>query len=133
MQLYIFLVEDNHLIKDQLLKLLNSLGASQVIATAETEEEAVSWLSRNEGLWDLVVLDLVLTSGSGFGVLERMESHHREKVIVLTNSATHEHRSRCAAYGASAVFDKTAELPDFLQHCDRFRREDRPDGTRRPI
>ena len=88
MQLAIFLVEDDPEQRDALIPLLSELGASSVVGVAESEDEAIQWLQKNEGQWDLVVLDLILKFGTGFGVLQRMPHHHRTRVTVLSNSAS---------------------------------------------
>ena len=70
------------------------------------------------------MLDLFLKAGTGFGVLSQLDSRSaKEKVIVLTNSATRENRDRCLRMGALAVYDKTAELEQFLAHCLRHHQQ----------
>ncbi|WP_295983303.1 response regulator transcription factor [uncultured Variovorax sp.] len=117
MPLSIFLVEDDPVLRDSLVALLDSSGVAKVIDTAASEHETLAWLGSGARTWDLMVLDLALAGGTGFGVLRKMEALDRERVIVLTNSATDENRAHCRASGASAVFDKTTELAEFLDHC----------------
>lgn len=120
----IFLVEDDDAIKAQLVGAMDAVCDAQVIATVTNQKDASLWLEAHHGEWGLAVLDLFLDQGTGFGILEEMtDRNERDRVIVLTNSATAENRARCLALGAHAVFDKTTELDIFLEHCLRHPRQ----------
>lgn len=114
-----YLVEDSAVIRDRLVPMLDALADVQVIGTAETEADAARWLAANR--CDLVLIDLLLRQGSGFGVLKRLQSGQdagNGLRVVLTNQATPEARRRCEELGAAAVFDKSRELDelfDFLR------------------
>ena len=124
MTLPIFLAEDNAALRQQLIDVIGHVCDGQVVATAETEDEATAWIREHPRDWDLAVLDLFLKQGTGFGILESMhDPADRDRVIVLTNAATDAHRARCLALGARAVYDKTAELDKFLDHCLRHHRQ----------
>ena len=121
MTLSIFLVEDDPKLRLALTSLLTTLLRANVIATAETQEEASSWLRQHPRVWRITVLDLFLKEGTGFQVLSNMtDASERARVIVLTNSATEAHRQACHQMGVSAVFDKTHELEEFVDHCQQF-------------
>lgn len=113
-----FIVEDNATIRDNLISALEELTALEVVGTADGEDEACKWLKRHPEKWRVVIADLFLKQGSGLGVLESMrERAPGQKLIVLSNYATHDMRRRCAELGADAVFDKSNELDalvDFL-------------------
>lgn len=120
----IFLVEDDPVIREQLIAALDDISDAQVVASVATEKDAFLWLKSHAGQWHLVVLDLYLAEGTGFGILEGMgDPHERDQVIVLTNSATAANRARCMTLGAHEVFDKTTELDAFLDHCLRHPRQ----------
>jgi len=124
MSLPIFLVEDDPKLRDSIEAAINCVCDAEVIGTAETEAQAVAWLNDNRGSWRLAVLDLFLKTGTGFGVLEHLiPPAAREQVIVLTNSATQDNRNRCLALGALAVYDKTTEVEEFLDHCLRHNQQ----------
>jgi DNA-binding NarL/FixJ family response regulator len=126
MKLPIFLAEDDATLRTQLVALIDEMCDGQVVATAETQAQATEWINAHPKDWDLAVIDLFLRQGTGFGVLENMpDPAQRERVIVLTNSATQENRARCLKLGARAVFDKTLELDRFLDHCVRQHRHRR--------
>ena len=114
-----YLIEDSAVIRDRLVPMLDALADVQVVGTAETEADAARWLSANR--CDLVLIDLLLRQGSGFGVLKRLQAGQdagNGLRVVLTNQATPEARRRCEELGAAAVFDKSRELDelfDFLR------------------
>ena len=130
MALPIFLAEDDPALREQLIQAMDSICDAKVVATAETEAQATGWLSRHPHDWELGVLDLFLRQGTGIGVLRALNTpQERDRMVVLTNSASAENRATCLALGAHAVFDKTLELEDFLQHCRDCRdRQDRERG-----
>ncbi len=116
-----YLVEDNPAIRSMLSSALEDMAGFEVTAFAETEDDAAHWLAAHCREADVVVLDIELRAGSGLGVLRRRaEFPPGCRFVVLTNIATHDLRRRCLALGAEAVFDKTAELDEFLDHCCRL-------------
>jgi DNA-binding NarL/FixJ family response regulator len=115
----IFLVEDNPVIRDNLIGSLNELTASEVVATAQGEQEAVQWMASHHAGWDMAVIDLFLAQGNGLGVLEAtLDRSQGQRVVVLSNYATDDMRARCASLRADAFFDKSNELDLFFDYCD---------------
>jgi DNA-binding NarL/FixJ family response regulator len=113
-----FLVEDNAVIRQNLIATLEEMLTVEVIGTAEDEPGALRWLQSAHKPCDLVIIDLFLKHGSGFGVLSRVHELMPEAhPVVLSNYATPDIRRRCLALGAERVFDKSAELEDLLDHC----------------
>jgi DNA-binding NarL/FixJ family response regulator len=113
-----FLVEDNAVIRHNLIATLEEMLTVEVIGTAEDEPGALRWLQSAHKPCDLVIIDLFLKHGSGFGVLSRVHELMPEAhPVVLSNYATPDIRRRCLALGAERVFDKSAELEDLLDHC----------------
>lgn len=117
--LVVFLVEDNALIRDNLILALEELVDMRVIAWAESEAEAADWLRDHPNGWQLAVIDLFLRDGSGLGVLQACRARNgRQRAVVLTNYADIDIRAQCLALGADAVFDKSTELDAFLEFCE---------------
>lgn len=117
--LRIFLVEDNATIRNNLIPTLEELTAARVVACAEGEDDALHWLASHADDWDLAVLDLFISQGSGLGVLRRLQARRGDRhAIVLSNYATADIRRRCLDAGADAVFDKSEELDEFIAYCD---------------
>lgn len=123
MPLPIFLAEDDAQLRAALIAAMDAVCDAEVVATAETEADAVHWLNAHPSDWRLAVLDLFLRDGTGFGILQKLAGEAKDRVIVLTNSATRENRNRCLQLGARAVYDKTTELDQFLDHCLRHHQQ----------
>lgn len=116
--LAVFLVEDNALIRENLIVALEELADMHVVAWATTEGEAATWLRSQPDGWELAVIDLFLRAGSGLGVLRACRQRgKRQRAVVLTNYANVDIRAQCMALGADAVFDKSTELDAFLAFC----------------
>ena len=116
-----FIVEDSPVILDSLVSTLEELTEVRVVGTAADQETAVSWMRNAGNNCELVIIDIFLKSGSGFGVLQAVdEMASPAKRIVLTNYATSELRSRCAKLGADRVFDKSGELESLITYCARI-------------
>ncbi|RZL93663.1 MAG: response regulator transcription factor [Variovorax sp.] len=119
----VFLVEDNPLIRENLVPALVDLVSASVIATAESEDEAIAWLAKNKGQWDLAVVDIFLKQGTGLGVVQWCNGRGPEqRVVVLTNYPTQAARMACKDAGADRVFDKSTELDEFFEYCMARRR-----------
>ena len=119
-----FIVEDSPVILDNLVAALEELAPVKVVGWADDESSAVSWLTEPANECDLVIIDIFLKSGSGLGVLRSAaRSGVRGKRVVLTNYASPDLRERCAALGASRVFDKSSELDELIAYCTRLGEE----------
>jgi two-component system, OmpR family, response regulator len=118
MPISVFLVEDNQKIRDNLIPALADLGSASVMATAESEDEAIGWLANHKGQWDLAVVDFFLKRGTGVGVVRWCIGREpSQRVVVLTNYPTQATRIACKEAGADRVFDKSTELEEFFAYC----------------
>jgi len=119
MTLAVFIVEDEPLVQDSLKVVLEGYLQAEVVGTALSEAEAVAWLQANEEGWQLLVVDLLLKQGTGIGVLAALSALGRKRgiVVALTNAASPDNRAECLRLGADAVFDKAAEVNEFLAYC----------------
>lgn len=118
MALITYIVEDSATIRENLISTLEEIAPVKVVGFAETEKEACNWLLSNRSDWQLAIVDLFLKEGSGLGVLKGCQNRSAsQKVVVLTNYATDDIRSRCLALGADAVFDKSNELEMLFEFC----------------
>jgi len=118
MTIPVFLVEDNQIIRANLIDTLGELVGMQFMGHADNAADAVDWLVSQPQAWALLIVDLFLKTGNGLAVLQA--SRQREpgqKVIVLSNYATPEMRKRCMAAGADAVFDKSTEIDALIDYC----------------
>ena len=114
MRLKVFLIEDNAVIRTNLIEILEELASSKVVGWASTEGDAIQWLQANPSSWEIAVVDLFLEKGSGLGVLQSCKSRSpNQKMVVLSNYVGGPIRDQCLALGADAVFDKSQEFEEF--------------------
>jgi DNA-binding NarL/FixJ family response regulator len=113
-----YLVEDNPVIRENLVGFLEDIADATVVAHAAGEREAVDWLAHHRDGWDMAIVDLFLEQGNGLGVVDavRRRAAH-QKVVVLSNYATPDMRRRCSELGADAVFDKSNEIDALVDYC----------------
>ncbi|MEJ8849261.1 response regulator [Variovorax rhizosphaerae] len=112
------LVEDSQTIRDNLIPALAELADVEVVAIAETANEAVAVVEGLQDRWQLVVVDLFLREGTGLAVLRAFQDRlPHQRLAVLTNYPTEEMRRRSLALGADAIFDKSKELELFFAWC----------------
>src|SRR5580692_10314856 len=116
--LSVLLVEDSRVLAERLRETLLSVPGVQLAGTVDSEADAVALLQRQPV--DVLLLDLHLRQGTGFGVLRAIpiDQAKRLVVIVLTNYDLAEYRRAAAALGARYFLDKLRDfdrLPTLLQ------------------
>jgi two-component system, OmpR family, response regulator len=109
-KLSVLLVEDSRLVAERLREAILTLPEAQLVAVVESESQAVATLKQRQV--DVVVLDLHLRDGTGFGVLRAISRNEVGKtlVIVLTNHDLGEYRRAAAALGAQYFLDKMRDI-----------------------
>jgi len=116
-----YVVEDSSVIRDNLTEALHESAPVEVVGSAEDEHAAVAWLLDPAHVFDLVIVDIFLKSGSGLGVLKQIaEIDPSVRKVVLSNHATPEIRAKCAELGADKVFDKSNEIDEMLGYFNRL-------------
>ena len=117
----VFLVEDSPILRERLTESFAVPGRIEVVGYAEDEARAVDVL--RQGDWDVLVLDLQLKQGSGFGVLQALRRAGRPasaQVIVLTSFANEYYRAKSEQLGADHFFDKTRDYYRVYEVLDRL-------------
>ncbi len=118
MTIRVLLVEDDRRVHGLMADLLSSIGDLKVLATVRTEAEAILWLAENPDGWDLVVIDLILATGTGMGVVPKSRASRSDgKVVVLSNYVSPAIEKHCLAQGADAVFHKAHDMDRFIRFC----------------
>lgn len=110
----VLLVEDSPRIAERLRELLNQEKGVHVVATVEDEAAAIRAL--REMKIDLLILDLQLKVGTGFGVLEAVGAG-RPRTIVMTNYALPQYRERARRLGVEHFLNKEKDferLPEIV-------------------
>jgi DNA-binding NarL/FixJ family response regulator len=118
MLLSTFLVEDKPEIRNALFEAMETVAPIRFVGHADTERAARLWLQENKAHWELVIVDLFLAEGTGFGVLKDCQSRKPNQKVVVLTSYTHQLiASKCMKLGADMVFDKTSELDLLVAFC----------------
>jgi two-component system, OmpR family, response regulator len=120
--LRVLLVEDSSLLATRLAELIGRLPNVDLIGTVDTEAEALRSVAAASP--DVMILDLHLRTGSGFGVLRSLEhgAGRRPKIIILTNFGLPEYRRKAESFGVEAFLDKSSDyyrLPSLLNGLAR--------------
>jgi len=115
--LRVLLVEDSVLLAARIAELLRRLADVDLIDTVDTEAEAIRRVAAAAP--DVLILDLHLRTGSGFGVLRYLgrSGARRPKIIVLTGFDLPEYRREAESFGVEAFLNKSRDyhrLPSLL-------------------
>jgi DNA-binding NarL/FixJ family response regulator len=111
----ILLVEDSDRIAERVRDLITSTPGVSIIATVRDQQSAIDTARSNDV--DVMILDLQLTVGTGFGVLEAL-GKERPRTIVMTNYALPQYRDLAKRYGVEHFLDKSVDfdrLPEILE------------------
>jgi CheY-like chemotaxis protein len=96
----------------RLIDLLSEPGRVEVAAQAATQSEAVMRLQ--EGLFDVLVVDIELAEGNGVAVIRHARQLYpldaQPLIVVLTNYASDFVRDHCFAAGADYFLDKMRDI-----------------------
>lgn len=114
--LRVLLVEDSPVICDLIAGLINGVPGVTVAESVGSEIDAIDAVARL-GV-DVVILDLQLRKGTGFGVLRALaRMQPQPAVVVFTNFALKTYHDTALALGARAFLDKSRDydqLPGIL-------------------
>jgi two-component system, OmpR family, response regulator len=112
----VLLVEDSKVLTERLTEAIDQIADVQLIGTAETEAAAVALATREPV--DVIILDLHLRQGTGFGVMRALATTQlKPQIIVLTNYDLPEYKNAAFALGATHFLDKSLDygrLPEVL-------------------
>ncbi|HEY1725618.1 MAG TPA: response regulator [Steroidobacteraceae bacterium] len=129
--LSVLLVEDSRVLAERLRETVLSVPGVHLAGTVDSEAEAVAALQRHPV--DVLLLDLHLRQGTGFGVLRAIPASPARNVvvIVLTNYDLAEYRRAAAALGARHFLDKLRDfdrLPVLLEQIGADMQEEPGNG-----
>ena len=112
----VLLVEDSPVICGLITEIINDVPGVRVAESVESERDAIEAIGRLDV--DVVILDLQLRKGTGFGVLRAMRDMPKKPiVVVLTNFALNSYRETALKLGARDFLDKSRDydrLPAIL-------------------
>ena len=113
----VLLVEDSDVLVARITELISRLPGVELVDTVNTEPAALQRVAAAAP--DVLILDLHLRLGTGFGVLRGLR-HSRERrphVIVLTGFDLPEYRRQAESLGVDAFLNKSRDyhrLPELL-------------------
>lgn len=112
--LKVFLVEDSQALTERLVQAITVLSGVELVGATDSEAVAIA-VGKDV---DVIVLDLHLKQGTGFGVMRALATaQNKPIIIVLTNFDASEYKNAALAYGADHFLDKArdfARLPVLL-------------------
>lgn len=112
--LKIYIVEDSPIIR-RLLASASEAARAEVVGSSADAKTAINDLSTLDP--DLILIDLILESGTGFDVMKALRAHALAPTaikIVLTNYAKAEYEENSFRLGADFFFEKSTELSQVL-------------------
>lgn len=123
-RLRVVLIEDSPRLRELIADMLGELDGIRVVGEASEEAAALRLLAEHSA--DLVIVDLELLAGSGFGVLRALACepgrYGRPRAVVFSHHDHPQLRERCRQLGAERFFNKADQLDemiDFLMACRR--------------
>ena len=121
--LRVLLVEDSSLLATRLAELIQRLPDVNLVDTVDNEAEALR--SVTAATPDVMILDLHLRVGSGFGVLRALGrgTTPRPKIIILTNFGLPEYRREAETFGVEAFLDKSRDYHRLASLLSSFARD----------
>jgi two-component system, OmpR family, response regulator len=119
MALRVFLVEDSAAQCAYLTQILTAEAKAVIVGMAATEPQAIGWLDRHPGQWDVALVDLFLSEGTGVGVIRHCQNRRPDQsILVMTNHARNDHLlHHCERLGVDAVYHKGTELDNMIAYC----------------
>jgi two-component system secretion system response regulator SalR len=113
----VLLVEDSGVLAGRITELIRRLPQVDLIASVDTEAEALRQVTLATP--DVLILDLHLRDGSGFGVLRSLERSGapRPRIVVLTGFDLPLYRREAERLGVDAFLNKSRDyhrLPQLL-------------------
>src|ERR1700687_3299503 len=114
--LRVLLVEDSKVLTERLTEAIRQIPEVELIGTADTEAGALAAVKRDSV--DVIILDLHLKHGTGFGVMRALATTQlRPRIIVLTNYDLPQSNNAAIPLGATHLRDNArdyARLPEVL-------------------
>jgi two-component system, OmpR family, response regulator len=113
--LRVLLVEDSELLAERMREVLGQISGVEVVGTVGDEGSAVA-MTRQSDI-HVLILDLQLKNGTGFGVLRTL-GEHRPATIVFTNYALPEYRRWAEKFGVEYFLNKSLDferLPEVIK------------------
>ena len=107
----LLVIDDNKMIVDLIKEYFDSSTDVDVVLNAYDGEEAIEQIKRNQDMFDMIILDIVMPKKDGIAVLKyAYENKLDKKIIVLTSCNTQEMIRKVSELGADYFILKPFEL-----------------------
>lgn len=108
--LRVLVVEDSPVVAERLRECLREIQGVTLVDTLNRESAAIEKIAL--GGIDVIILDLHLERGTGFGVLRSIKdaTHNRPVAVIFTNYDLPEYRRQAMALGAQHFLDKARDF-----------------------
>lgn len=105
----IFIADNSPVVCEQLITLLS--GKKDIEIVGYTYDVPSAMLAIQEHHPDVVIMDIRMSGGNGFDLLDFIKRNHlSNKIIILSNYPYPQYRKRCLDLGANFFFDKATEI-----------------------
>ncbi|MGO8975502.1 MAG: response regulator [Steroidobacteraceae bacterium] len=119
--LRVLLVEDSKVLTERLTEAIRQIPEVELVGIADTEVAAIAAATCETV--DVIILDLHLKQGTGFGVMRALVGRPcKPRIVVLTNYDLPEYKNAAIALGATHFLDKARDygrLGDVLQEIHK--------------
>jgi DNA-binding NarL/FixJ family response regulator len=116
-KLRVLLVEDSKVVTERLSEVLRQIPEVEIVAAVDTEDAARAAVAHERV--DVMILDLHLRQGNGFGVLRALAKvSDRPVIVVFTDYDLPQYKEAALALGAVEFMDKVRDfdkLPDVVR------------------
>ena len=108
-KLKVFISDDSTTVRERLVTMALDLPEVDVVGQAEDAPTSLDAIRQTQP--DVVILDIRMPGGSGIDVLRTLKKMTpAPAVIMLTNFAYEQYRTKCEAAGADFFLDKSTEF-----------------------
>jgi two-component system, OmpR family, response regulator len=110
----LLVIEDSSVLADRIAEVIAEIPEIELIGVTDSEPEALRTLRK--GAIHIVLLDLHLKQGTGFGILRSMSTlSNKPRTIVLTNHSSADYENNALTLGATMFLDKARDFPRLRQ------------------
>lgn len=112
----ILIIEDSDLIKTRLEESMSALNGAEIVGFADNSFDAIEKYIEFQP--NIMILDLMLKSGTGFEVLESIKYRPESNiVIVFTNHPDNFIKQSCLDSGSDFFLDKSNDFERLVSIC----------------
>ena len=122
----IMIVDDHPVVRNGLEAMLSVEEDMEVVAAVEGGDAAVAWCAKNvRNLPDVVVADVHMPKGDGFGMLAAMRnSHPGVRVLLLAGMPLKDEETRAREDGARGYLPKSLDGRELVKFIRKIARTD---------